>query len=116
MKPIDPLPVFQAISVLAAEPVILRRSGVAVILGVPLICRLSVLVSPRCSRPAARHCDPKLTASPSTSAENTKGRLAASQDLRVVNNDEVLLGILFTMEKTLNLQVQSPPVTFQRAV
>jgi len=79
---------------------------------VALICRVPVVVSPCCLTLPARQCDPKLTASQSTSAENTKRRFAAVQDLSVSNNDEVLLAVLFIMEQTLDLQVQSPASDF----
>jgi hypothetical protein len=100
MKPIDPLPVFQAISVLGEPPVTFTRSGVAVILAVPLACRVSGPVLPRCAKSPAIHSDPKQTASQTAITENMEGKFAIAQDLSAVDNDKVLPVILLIMKPT----------------
>jgi hypothetical protein len=62
------------------------RSGVAAIVGVPLVCRALVPVSPSCATAPCIHGDPKERAS--QTAESTAGRLAAAEDLSVADNDE----------------------------
>jgi hypothetical protein len=112
-KPFDPLPVFQAISVLAESSRTLTVSGVAVILGVPPTLMPPL---PSCVALPASHGDAKQTTSPIPSAENTAQRFATTQGLTVANNNEELLVILSIMRRTLGFPSATPLVTFQRAI
>jgi hypothetical protein len=73
-------------------------------------------LAPCCEAAPAMDADPKETANQSATKKNVGGRFAIAQGLSAAGNDEVLRAILFIMGRTLDLQMQQLPVTFQRAV
>src|SRR5947199_6853220 len=112
-KPFDPLPVFQAISLLAESSLTLTRSGVAVILGVPLP---SMPVPSPCVTLPAMHGDTKQTTSQIPIEENTEVTVATTQHLTMADNDKELPVILTIMTRTLGFPSATPFETFHRAV
>jgi len=111
-KPFDPLPVFQAISQLAESSLTLTRSGVAVILDVPLA---SMPVASSCVILPAIHGDTKQTTSQTPIEENTEVTVAMTQRLTMADNDKELPVILTIMRRTLGFPSATPLETFHRA-
>src|SRR4029077_17336565 len=104
-KPIDPLPVFQAISVLAKPSLTLTRHGVAVIRAVSLVLGL---IPPSWVTLSAMHGDPKQRTSQIVIAEKTERRFAKTQGLTVADNDDALPVTVFIMERTFEFAAVRP--------
>jgi hypothetical protein len=88
--------------------VILTRSGVAIILGVPLACPSSVPVPAFCVAFPAMHGDPRHTASQIATIENTERRVAAAQHFGATETNKALPVIPFTMERAFGFPAVPP--------
>src|SRR5919197_1510880 len=95
-------------SVVPEPPVIFTRSGVAMILGVPLGCPPSVPVPAFCVAFPAMHGDPRHTTSQIATTENTKRRFAAAQRFGATETNKPLPVIPFTMERVFGFPAVTP--------